>query len=84
MSIFYEIEFAKLIIRHQRFEVLRRTINRDIENLCKAGIPISTTQGVGGEIRFHYYAPNGESTREIEPHFLILSGAVGMSGGGAG
>lgn len=68
----------------ERFEVLRRTINRDIENLCKAGIPISTTQGVGGEIRFHYYAPNGESTREIEPHFLILSGAVGMSGGGAG
>ena len=35
----------------ERFEVLRRTINRDIENLCKAGIPISTTQGVGGGIR---------------------------------
>ena len=35
----------------ERFEVSRRTINRDIENLCKAGIPISTTQGVGGEIR---------------------------------
>ena len=35
----------------ERFEVSRRTINRDIENLCKAGIPISTTQGVGGGIR---------------------------------
>ena len=35
----------------ERFEVSRRTINRDIENLCKAGIPISTTQGVGGRIR---------------------------------
>ena len=34
----------------ERFEVSRRTINRDIENLCKAGIPISTTQGVGGGI----------------------------------
>ena len=56
----------------ERFEVSRRTINRDIENLCKAGIPISTTQGVGGGIRIHYYAPNGESTREIEPHFLIF------------
>ncbi len=35
----------------ERFEVSRRTINRDIEDLCKAGIPISTTQGVGGGIR---------------------------------
>ena len=34
----------------ERIEVSRRTINRNIENLCKAGIPISTTQGVGGEI----------------------------------
>ena len=34
-----------------RFEVSRRTINRDIEDLCKAGIPIYTTQGVGGGIQ---------------------------------
>ena len=27
----------------EKFEVSRRTINRDIENLCKAGIPISTS-----------------------------------------
>lgn len=32
------------------FEVSRRTINRDIENLCKAGIPIVTKQGVNGGI----------------------------------
>ena len=32
------------------FEVSRRTINRDVEALCKAGIPISTSQGVGGGI----------------------------------
>ncbi len=32
------------------FEVSRRTINRDIEALCKAGIPIQTSQGVGGGI----------------------------------
>lgn len=143
----------------EKFEVSRRTINRDIENLCKAGIPISTSQGVGGGIsimdgyrmdrtiltskdmqmilaglrsldsvsgshyygqlmekiktgsseyvngsesilidlsswykdslppkiemiqsaieerrilRFHYYAPNGDSIREIEPYFLIF------------
>lgn len=34
----------------EKFEVSRRTINRDIENLCMAGIPIVTTQGVGGGI----------------------------------
>lgn len=34
----------------ERFEVSRRTINRDIEALCKAGIPIATTQGAGGGI----------------------------------
>lgn len=34
----------------KRFEVSRRTINRDIESLCKAGIPIVTTQGAGGGI----------------------------------
>lgn len=34
----------------ERFEVSRRTINRDIEHLCKAGIPIQTSQGAGGGI----------------------------------
>ena len=34
----------------EKFEVSRRTINRDIEDLCKAGIPIRTAQGSGGGI----------------------------------
>lgn len=34
----------------ERFEVSRRTISRDIEALCKAGIPICTIQGSGGGI----------------------------------
>lgn len=34
----------------EKFEVSRRTINRDIEELLKAGIPIYTSQGVGGGI----------------------------------
>ena len=34
----------------ERFEVSKRTINRDIEALNNAGIPISTTQGNGGGI----------------------------------
>ena len=32
----------------EQFEVSRRTIQRDIESLCRAGIPISTAQGAGG------------------------------------
>jgi len=34
----------------EKFEVSRRTINRDIEDLCKAGIPIATAQGLNGGI----------------------------------
>ena len=34
----------------ERFEVSRRTIGRDIDALCRAGIPIATYQGAGGGI----------------------------------
>ena len=34
----------------EKFEVSRRTINRDIERLCMAGIPVVTTRGKGGGI----------------------------------
>lgn len=34
----------------ERFEVSRRTITRDIDALCMAGIPVVTTQGTGGGI----------------------------------
>ena len=143
----------------EQFEVSRRTINRDIEDLCRAGIPIQSLQGTGGGfsimngyrldrtilttkdmqmilaglrsldsvsgsnyysrlmekiqagasdfivgrdnilinlsswyrktlvpkieaiqdavekgqmIRFHYYAPSGESERKIEPYYLVF------------
>ena len=32
----------------ERFEVSRRTIQRDVEALCRAGIPLVTVQGAGG------------------------------------
>ena len=35
----------------EHFEVSKRTIIRDIDALCQAGIPICTTQGTGGGIR---------------------------------
>lgn len=34
----------------EKFKVSRRTINRDIDSLAQAGIPVYTTQGVGGGI----------------------------------
>ena len=34
----------------EKFEVSRRTIGRDVDALCKAGIPAVTYQGVGGGI----------------------------------
>ncbi len=34
----------------EKFEVSRRTISRDIEDICKAGIPLVTAQGAGGGI----------------------------------
>lgn len=34
----------------RRFEVSRRTIARDIDDLCRAGIPLVTTQGRGGGV----------------------------------
>jgi predicted DNA-binding transcriptional regulator YafY len=34
----------------EKFEVNRRTIGRDIDALCQAGIPIITHQGIGGGI----------------------------------
>ncbi len=34
----------------EKFEVSRRTISRDIEDICRAGIPLVTTQGAGGGI----------------------------------
>jgi len=34
----------------EKFEVSRRTIGRDIDALCVAGIPIVTHQGIGGGI----------------------------------
>ena len=34
----------------EKFEVNRRTIERDIDALCQAGIPVVTCQGAGGGI----------------------------------
>ena len=50
LSILLQQETTTALCLAERFEVSRRTINRDIEDLCKAGIPIVTRQGNGGGI----------------------------------
>ena len=56
----------------EKFEVSRRTINRDIEDLCKAGIPIRTAQGTGGGISIMDGYRNG---RKNNPKFI---GRIGV------
>ena len=50
LSILLQKEMTTAPELADHFEVSRRTINRDIEALCKAGIPIQTLQGAGGGI----------------------------------
>ena len=50
LSILLQEEKVTALELAEKFEVSRRTINRDIEDLCKAGIPVVTSQGTGGGI----------------------------------
>lgn len=50
LSILLQKEMTTAPELAEHFEVSRRTINRDIEALCQAGIPIRTMQGTGGGI----------------------------------
>lgn len=62
----------------ERFEVSRRTINRDIEDLCKAGIPLITAQGYGGGISIAEGYKIDASLFTEEELRLLLSGLRGM------
>ncbi|WP_069998727.1 helix-turn-helix transcriptional regulator [Cellulosilyticum sp. I15G10I2] len=70
----------------QKLEVSRRTIGRDIDDLCKAGIPIITWQGGGGGISIAegYNLDRSVLTREELQNILIglrsLSSAYHTSG----
>lgn len=50
LSILLQTESVTSPYLSEIFEVSRRTISRDIEDLCKAGIPIVTRQGKNGGI----------------------------------
>ncbi|WDV48198.1 YafY family protein [Clostridiaceae bacterium M8S5] len=66
----------------EKFEVSRRTINRDIEDICKAGIPIVTTQGFDGGISIAkgYKIDKSVFTKqEIEDVLTALKGLYSVS-----
>lgn len=66
----------------ERFEVSRRTINRDIEDICKAGIPLVTTQGYNGGISIAdgYKIDKALFTREeLQTIFAGLKGMDSVS-----
>lgn len=62
----------------ERFEVSRRTINRDIEDICRAGIPLVTTQGYGGGISIAEGYKVDHSLLTEEELQLVLSGLRGL------
>ena len=57
-----------------RFEVSKRTINRDIEDLCRAGIPIRTAQGIGGGISIMDGYRMGRTILTSKDMQMILAG----------
>lgn len=62
----------------RRFEVSRRTVNRDIEDLCKAGIPIVTTQGRGGGISLSDSYKVDAALLSEEERQALLAGLKGI------
>lgn len=62
----------------RQFEVSRRTINRDIETICQAGIPLITTQGRGGGISIAEAYKIEKTLFTPEELQAILTGLKGM------
>lgn len=63
----------------ERFEVSPRTIRRDIDALCKAGVPVVTAQGYGGGV---FIAPEYRLEPALftkEELAVVLAGVEGMS-----
>lgn len=62
----------------EKFEVSRRTIVRDIEDLCKAGIPVSASQGRGGGISVMEGFKIDRTLLSEEDMKAILTGLQGL------
>lgn len=62
----------------EKFEVSRRTIVRDIEDICMAGIPVVTTQGKGGGISIMEGYKIDRALLSTEDMKAILTGLKGL------
>ncbi|MCX8131585.1 MAG: YafY family transcriptional regulator [Clostridia bacterium] len=58
----------------KKFEVSRRTIHRDIDDICKAGIPIITYQGGDGGISIAHGYKLDKSVLTIDELHSIIAG----------
>ena len=68
----------------ERFEVSRRTITRDMEALCRAGVPVVSRQGAGGgfSVQPGYCVPDDLFTRqELRTLLAAAQGVDSLSGG---
>ncbi len=61
-----------------RFEVSRRTISRDIDAICRAGIPLVTAQGYGGGVSVAEGFRLDRSLLTKDELQVILSGVKGL------
>lgn len=71
-----KITTAKELCEH--FEVSQRTIYRDIETLCQAGIPIYTNKGKGGGISLMEHFVLNKSVLSDQEQKDILSSLEGL------
>lgn len=62
----------------EKFEVSRRTVIRDIEDICKAGIPVVTESGRGGGISIMEDFKIDRTIFSSEEIQLILAGLHGL------
>ena len=62
----------------EKFEVSRRTIGRDIDALCRAGIPIVTLQGSGGGISLVDGFKLDKSLLNADELSAIIAGIKGL------
>lgn len=87
MKIYRLIEILTILLRQEsvtapdlarRLEVSRRTIGRDVDELCRAGIPIVTRQGAGGGISIAPGYKLDKSLLTREELRSILDGLQGL------
>jgi predicted DNA-binding transcriptional regulator YafY len=68
----------------QRFEISERTVYRDIQALCEAGVPIMAAPGEGYRLMEGYYLPPiAFSPAEARAMFLAVAMLSGLTAGGA-